>query len=780
MTTLAIAAALLLQTGAASPSQPARDTIPVRRDTIRLGRDTIPVPRDTARRGVIPPAPRVGRDTLRFPADTARPWRPQPQAPAGPLAPPAPPISEALSDTIFDTPGTRALVERTIRAGTVVPAELRDYRANMNAAIHLSLRTDSAQGGELPVTVDELAGEVRWERGGFEQTIRGHRVRQLSPTPYTVASALEAPWIVPHLYGNTIDAFSLSANNPRRTRVARAVHPFSWRGIDFYRYASGDPVRVRTSQGTVTLVPIEVRRRANVPDTARTVAGTFYVDVDRAAVARARFGFTDPGGGLLFGQSGTYFELENALVENRFWLPYRQRRELQFSAPLFGGAVAVRTVTAFTGYEVNTGWRPAEPGGRLVWALAPGDTVFRDWARTVGEAAGEADIADFGDLREAVRPVDPDAGPIRVAPGFERGDHFFRFNRVEGAYLGLGGRVQPRDPDRRTWSLYGTAGYAFAESAVRGEASVRLHPRPATPDAARWTFSATGYRRLRDTQAFRPSLEWDLGYTLSAALAGYDVRDYYDAAGGELQALRRRGPFSFRLGGRFERQDSVQRNTDSYFFGTASNFPLVAPADAGTHAAAEAELRFARGAGALSVGNSLMASLRGEAGFGDFRVQRLVALLSARRSGRYVTLVTRGDAGIVVGEAPPQFLFRFGGTEGLRGYDRNEFGGSTALLGRGRLLLHLPPYGNRPLYRSGLFVFPPLRAALVGSLDAGWSSVSDDSETSLLRLGARETDGARWSYGAGLSFFEDAVAIEHVWPGDGGEGKWYIGFVQWF
>jgi hypothetical protein len=402
----------------------------------------------------------------------------------------------------------------------------------------------------------------------------------------------------------------------------------------------------------------------------------------------------------------------------------------------------------------------------------------------VAEAAGEADIADFSDLREAVRPPSPDAGPIRFGLRYERGDHLYRFNRVEGHYLGLAARVEPRDPDRRDWSLYGTAGYAFAESTVRGEASARWHPRPAVPDAdaARWIVSATGYRRLRDTQAFRPSLSWDLGYTLSAALGGYDVRDYYDATGGELQALRRRGPFTFRLTGRYERQDSVQRNTDDFIFGTADeeNFPLVAPADPGDHAAVEGELRYARGAGALSIGNSLVASIRGEAGFGDFRVGRAVALLSTRRTGRYVTLIARGDAGIVMGEAPPQFLFRFGGTEGLRGYDRNEFGGSTALLGRGRLLLHLPPYGNRPLFRSGLFVFPPLRPALVGSVDAGWSDVSDDSEPSLLRLGARTTEGTRWSYGTGLSFFEDAVAVEYVWPGDGGEGKWYVGFVQWF
>jgi hypothetical protein len=200
----------------------------------------------------------------------------------------------------------------------------------------------------------------------------------------------------------------------------------------------------------------------------------------------------------------------------------------------------------------------------------------------------------------------------------------------------------------------------------------------------------------------------------------------------------------------------------------------------GTHAAAEGELRWARGAGALSLGNSLLADVRGDVGLGDFHTQRVTALLSFRRTGRYVTLVGRGDAGVVAGEAPPQFLFRFGGTEGLRGYERNEFGGSRAALGRGRLLLHLPPYGSRPMASAAGFIVPPLRPAVVFSVDGGWSDVSAQSAPSLLRLGSAVTDGVRWSYGTGVSIFQDALSVEYVRPGDGGKGKWYVGFVSTF
>ena len=725
-----------------------------------LQRDTVPRPRvDTIYIGA---RPDTGRAATR---------------------PAAPPPAAVPDNGIFDSPATRTLVERVIRAGSVVPAGLDDYQAHLDAAVYLSLHPDTAQGGELPVTVDELAGDVSWARGeGLLQRIRGHRVRMLAPTPYTIGSLLDAPWVVPHLYGNTINVFSLASSPGGRARISTAVHPFSWRGLDVYRYAAGDTVRVRTQQGVTTLVPVTVRQRAGITDTARTVAGTFYVDVDRAAVARARFGMVERRGGLLPAESGVYFELENGLVEGRFWLPYRQRRELQVSSPLFGGSAAIRMVTTFSRYRLNVGWRPEQPGQRLVRAMVPGDSVFAGFERAVGEPAAALDIADFADLRAAVRPPDAHPRAVRVALlRYERGDHLFRYNRVEGAYLGVAARVEPGNPERRDWDLYGTAGWAFAEGTARGELSARWHPQPAVAGGPRWVLAATGYRRLVDVQAFRPPLQWDLGYTLGAALAGYDVRDYLDATGATLQLSRQAGRFLARVGGRWEEEDSVTRHVSGGLFGGAStNFPPLAAVEPGTHAAVEGELRWARGAGALSLGNSLLASLRGDVGLADFRTQRVAALLSFRRTGRYVTLVGRGDAGIVAGTAPPQFLFRFGGIEGLRGYDRNEFGGSQAALGRGRLLLHLPPYGNHPVASAAGFMIPPLRPAVVFSVDGGWSDVSDASAPALARLGSQVTDGVRWSYGTGVSIFQDAISVEYVRPGDGGKGKWYVGFVSSF
>lgn len=698
----------------------------------------------------------------------------------------------------FDSPATRELVERVIQAGSVVPEELRDYRADYRSAVYLSLRPDSAQAGEVPVTVDEFAGEVRWARGGtMLQEVEAHRVRMLAPTPYTVGTMLEEPWIVPHLYGQTIELFQLSSSSgsrpapgslvtgTRTRRVSRAVHPFSYRGVDLYRYSAGDTVRVNTSEGVVTLVTIEVRPRAAVTGRGpRLVAGSFQVDADRAAVARARFGFAEPPGRFRLTRTGVFFEMENGLVQGRYWLPYRQRQEIQVASPLFGGAAAVRVASALRGYDLNTGWAPEEPG-RVALVREPGtETAFRGWEEPVGEGIGDFDIADFQDLARVTGDAGTREEGVRVGFLPERGEHFFRYNRVEGPFLGAAVSAESAPRDGGHWEAYATAGWAFAEETARGEAAARLIQESPGPFGQRqgWSASAGVYRRLRDTQVFRPAFRWDLGYSLNAALGGYDILDYYDAAGVELLGGIRRGPWSGRIGGRWERHDSVTRNTESFLFGSARRFPPVAPADPGTHAGVEGELRYARGGGAFSVGNSVIASVRGEAGFGDWGFGRVVGLLAGRRSlGPYATLALRGDAAHVFGEAPPQYLLRFGEAEALRGYEPNEFGGTTAAIGRGRLLLFLPPYTQRPLARAGFFIIPPLRPALVLSGTAAWAEVAGRSEDELLRVGSRPTDGTRRTVGVGVSIFEDAFSVEYSIPLEEDEdGRWTIGLVQWF
>jgi hypothetical protein len=504
------------------------------------------------------------------------------------------------------------------------------------------------------------------------------------------------------------------------------------------------------------------------------VAGEFHIDVDRAAVARARFGFVERRRGLGFGRAGTFLELENALWEDRYWLPFRQRREQQVSLGPLGGSVAARIVSTISAHEINTGWSPT--AGRL--RLFAGDAARRE-GEPLEPTVGAFSVGDFADLRRlATAPTRPSALPVRIDPHVERGEHLFRYNRVEGAFLGAGVRVDPADPLDRRWDAYGTAGWAFAESTARGEVAVRWRPPTAAPGS---TVGLTAYRRLADSRTFRPSIEWGWLHSIPAALAGSDPRDYFDAVGADLGWSRRAGSWRTRLGIRWEQHDSVRIGTGRYLFGEAAEFGPLAPVSPGTRATAEVELAFARGSGAFGLGDGTVASLRAEAAGGSLGSHRATALVSLRRSWEPFTLAARFDAAHVLGDVPPQLLVRLGGEQGLTGYAASEFAGSSGAVARGRILLGVPPRSRRPLVRLGPFFVPPLRPALVALGEVGWTEASARAAPALDLLGATTTDGAIGAWGAGVSVFDDALTLERVQPADRERpARWYLGVSRWF
>lgn len=685
---------------------------------------------------------------------------------------------------VFDTAGTESLVVRVIEATGDIPPELIDYQARVQSTMQISIAADTTGVADLPATVDEVVSNVNWHRRGFlHQEVVGHRARVLVPLPYTLATIFETVWVTPHLYGARI--YTPLGDAP-------ALNPFSASGPRYYRYQAGDTVRIRLPDQLLTLVPIDVRPRVPIETSdLPLVVGTFYVDIDRAAVARARVGFAG-GGGVLprtLGRIETFLEFENGLWEGRFWLPSRQRRDILFESRLLGGGVTARVVNRFDDIRLNTGWEPSGPMTRLEWADDRDPTAFQNWRAPIGDEESELSASDFEDLRIASTVGGDEApdGGVRGRIHYDRGSHLFRFNRVEGPYVGIGARLAPVVPRQNRWELYGTAGWAFAENTPRGELVYRRGTTvlPRLTEGVDWGFESAIYRRLNDIQPFRPTFMWDWFYTLPAFLWGADDRDYYDATGSEIAVVGRSGRWSGRSGVRFERQDSVVINTRWSLLGQEEDeVEPLAGVDPGNLFAIEAGTQYSLGPGAFGIGNSLLLRAEAEAGFVDFGYRRAVGLISARYSVGPITLAARADGGIVTGEAPPQKLFRFGSIEGLRGYEPNEFGGSAALLGRARFLLGLPPRSSAPLARVGLFMIPPLRPGLVFLAETGRTTVSDELAPALERLGARTTDGFRSAVGIGLSIFDDALTVERLFPvgasEEDREERWYIGFTYWY
>jgi hypothetical protein len=681
---------------------------------------------------------------------------------------------------IFDSPETESLVVRAIQATGDIPADLIDYRARVHSTMQISIGADTLGVADLPATVDELVSDVRWHRNGdLHQTVIGHRMRVLVPLPYTLATIFENVWVVPHLYGTRI--YAPLGGTP-------ALNPFSANGPRYYRYQAEDTVRIRLPDEVLTLVPINVRPRVAAGESdIQLIVGTFFVDTRRGTVARARVGFAGRDRLLprTLGQIETFLELENGLWEGRYWLPFRQRRDILFESRLLGGSVAARVVNRFVDLQVNDGWQPTGEMVRLDWSLLPERQAFADWVAPLGDEEAELSIEDFADLRLAASAeARPGDGP-RVQLHYDRGSHLFRYNRVEGPFVGLGARLIPASPRIDRWEAYGTGGWAFAENTARGELVFRggtaVVPR-AVPGID-WGVEAAAYRRLRDIQPFRPTFMWDWFYTLPAVIWGADPRDYYDATGVEAGVIGRSGRLSGRAGLRFEAQDSVQINTQRFLFGVSDEFEPLPSIEPGNLFALEAGGQYAFGPGAFGIGSSLLTRAEAELGFADFRYNRVAGLLSVRYGLGPLTVAARGDAGHVWGDAPPQKLFRFGSVEGLRGYEANEFGGSTALLGRARMLVGIPPRSAQPLARAGLFLIPPLRPNLVLLGETGWTDVDPDLEEALDRLGSRTTDGFRSSVGFGLSIFDDALTVERLFPLGADEDRsprWYVGLTYWY
>lgn len=688
----------------------------------------------------------------------------------------APVSSEAQC---FDSPATQALVVRVVHASHHLPSDLVDYRADVFSQLEMQIVGEGRLGNEAPVAVDQMRSTIRWNRNGaVEQTVHGHRVRLGAEVPFTLGTSVKGPWVLPHLYTPAIPALELTGSGVRFRRREIVVHPFGPGGAEAYHYCGDDPVEIRAGSDTLRVVPVEVRPvdERELPH----LVGTFYVDVDRAALVRARFIVRR---GTALGVSvDDLWEVDHALINGRHWLPYRQRLEVQGTHPLLGVGVVFRVINHFSHQTPNIGWTPAEgERARLIWRLED-EGAHGEWPPIVLAS----DWRDFDDLRRrAPAPIGRQVGPLRVEPHVRQTHHFLRYNRVEGLFLGAAARLTPAESGTRPTRWYATAGYAFAEGAVRGEVTGRRHfEGPRWPGVtSRGLVELELYRRLMDARTFLPIVDWTAFHSALALFRGEDPFDYYDALGGALSVRVRSDPWELRIGSRWERHRPVERNTTWHLRRDAAGFTEVSVADPGDHAVLEAGLLFRYGL-PTAVGEGLVARVEGTWGLGEFAFRRLTGTALARTGAGVLGLRTRLDGARTWGAPPPQFIPRFGGAYGVGGLPHGGFGGTTVVLGRGRGLLALPPRSEVPLMRSGRYFVPALRPHLVASVDAGWSAVTEAARPTLERLEVEATasggaSSLRGSYGIGVSLFDDLVSVEYIRPFVAGDPGLRLEVVRW-
>ncbi len=412
----------------------------------------------------------------------------------------------------WNAPTVTALVRRATERRLAAQADsgLQHYKANAHGFVFFLAQVGPGLT-EPPrlVKADELAVEVYWHAPSLsKQIIRAWRDGRFLPTD--VNYHRDHLGIVTNNFGDLIRI-------GEGDEVRDALHPLSAAGLAAYDFALSDSLTLRSRDRALTLYEVLVRPR----DYSRPlVVGRLYLDVTTAELVQFRFSFTPPAY-LDRALEDISITLENALVEDRYWLPWRQEIEIRRRVAWldFPARSIIRGRWEIGDYDFDTDFPVSVfagvPVGGLLAPVDSGVTWPEPLAAAIGEVAAPINHQDMENLRHEVERI---AGAHALAglpsarlAGRSISD-FVRVNRVEGLTLGVGGTLGRRFTELRTNLAYGTSDHratgGIALSLGRG--SVRI--------------TALGDRRVRDLSdlpVMAPALN-----SIVSQEAGQDHGDY--------------------------------------------------------------------------------------------------------------------------------------------------------------------------------------------------------------------------------------------------------------
>jgi hypothetical protein len=637
----------------------------------------------------------------------------------------------ASGDTVlYRDAATGALVARARARHLRQDSLVHDYQADVLTRVDLSVGR-SRFSSQRPLVVQETRARVTWRHpndmrvevlGKRGKSVfggsRGDRVdldaedAAAGSDAEVEVSFEERPWFVPRALGDSIRLLGLPET--------AALHPLSPGAERWYAYAIQDSVTIEMAGRTLRAIGIRVVPRASG---ASLVAGDLWVDATTADVVRIMVTFVgDYVWGAPEGETArdsadarsdtrraqrfltVDADLEYVLVDDKYWMPYRQLLALTGEVDfLVRGAAPLRFVTTFGGYRVNSDPTFAfvaqldstdtlSTGGRTYCpACTPEQKSRRDRAavgymRTGSWADGrwEVQVPPADSLREfawrdsLAFELDPaEAERIRGAvaalgrleeqlPGemvgrsavgiaWDQVGGIARFNRVQGLSLGAGVRLRP-GPAFSSLDL--AARFGFADERVTGSATWRR-------DAPDGLLEVSGFRSVLEAEPWTRGQS--LGNTLNAMFTAHDDADYHLAEwGGSLGYMPYTGPFEdveFRLAvERHASMEAVASSGVNDFLGGDGIMPANPAVTPGTFArlSVRPHRRIGRvelhlGAEVLS-SDSLIAGRAWASADLPFRALDRRGLLTLR-------------AGYGVGDSLPQVRFRAGGPWSVRGYD---------------------------------------------------------------------------------------------------------------
>ncbi|MBL0170907.1 MAG: hypothetical protein IPP90_09280 [Gemmatimonadaceae bacterium] len=687
----------------------------------------------------------------------------------------------------------RALAELLADASTrnALPADLIAYKSRVETEIAVLLRRE--EGTEAVAAVEQVASTMRWTRSGaYDQHVIGYRAQQSGPN-VSMLSVFQTGWLNPTLYGNRLRIRTRSSRSVARSTLRGdgadtlpAVHPLAADRERYYTYSGGDTiVTIRVGDRTIPIAQVRVTPRSDITSPVVLFDGELDLDASRGTLVRMRGTFLRAGGsprrfGGALGEAVAFIEYEQGERLGRFWLPARQRIELQATLPVIGdGRAVVRIVSRFNDMMVNdtvlseatlAAADSLRAMSRRKLTFAPTDSVNRydAWIAAVGALSDGMHSDDFLDVApDRWRPY----GLPRLDWVAPRAADIFHFNRVEGAYTGLGLKWSLRDAAPGV-VVRANAGWAWNEQTVRGRLSV---------DRTRglWTMEARGGRALDNTNDFR--VPFDSGNSMGALLASQDPYDYVDRRSATLAAVRTTAKRGVLLRTEFGVADDRYRPA-TYLRGPLKGGKAYRPnrgVDEGRYVRTAALIEWHPDVSAEFVKPGVSARFSYERGDGTLAFQRVEARVVARRPLGPFVAIGRGDIGTVLGGHPPaQQLFELGEQQNLPGYLDKEFAGTRAAVLRGSLQ-YTSPFLRQPI-RVRRFFLPAVAPGLSVGVQSGWTeaptaaaraaidrlAVIDPSSLALWAPVSRPSAGIRASVTAGLRLFSGGAFLGVTRPVD--------------
>ena len=644
-----------------------------------------------------------------------------------------------------------ALARRAVlrRSGAAADSSLHDYKAQAHG--FLFFLGAFGQGLADPprlIKADQLELEVYWRApASSKQRVIGWRDQAQLPT--------DINYHRDHL-GIIQNNFGSAIRLGEGDEVRDVPHPLAPAGLAVYDFALGDTTVIVLPEREVRVVALRVRpKNFGLP----RIVGTLYLDAGTADLVRMAFNFT-PRSYLDRELEDVSIELDNALWEDRYWLPYRQEIEIRRRATWLDVPVRgiIRARWEIDNYAFNLGLAQSWFAGDEITFLPKVERDSFPWKQPL--AAALQDVAEpvrQNDLERVRAEVEEIAGRRALSGltgrrlGVRGVSDLVHANRVEGLAVGAGIVLRGEGGGERR-ELRALTSYGFADRRPKGSLA-------AIERGGRGAVELGIYREIRDV-GDSPVIA-PLVNSFSAQEFGRDYGDYYEADGARVT-------YRHGVGVRGEWRATAGRES-------IWSLPVVASPANGTFRPNPAlggpgvdlvQLGFERRSEGFAVRRDLHFESVVEAG----RLDGGATYLRLWTAGHVLVpaggtrFLIRAQGGVASAELPAHRAFVLGGRGSLLGDDFRRWGGARMALVHFEWRIPVPfvalgvgPYARTP---RTLTVAPFVAVGSTGRAVAGTPWAATPGPRATVGLGLEWLGVFRLDMGFGTATHRLAVALD--------------------